>query len=291
MKDKIKRVCIISLPVLFAVVLMATLAMVLSMNRRLNDSIPALNAGDVSDFYEDTTVPVGGDLDTLPTVSESEDTTAQPIEDTALTTPAETTPTRPVGSSGLGYVSYGNGTCYVSGIGSCTDAFVVIPEYSEAGDRVIAVGEGAFKGCRSIKGVEFPLTLCTIGANAFYDSGLRSVGIHSLISSIGDHAFGVCRDMISITVDGANAVYSDREGILFSKDKRVLICYPAGRGESTVTIPREVSEIRTMAFYGATALRMVHYEGTASEWKSMDIGPANEPITGAIVSYRTSGGK
>ncbi len=70
-------------------------------------------------------------------------------------------------SSGLIFISNGDGTCYVSGIGNCTDAYVTIPSKSPAGDRVTSIGDGAFANCQSIKGVVIPADITNIGNVAF----------------------------------------------------------------------------------------------------------------------------
>ena len=47
-------------------------------------------------------------------------------------------------SEGLKFTSNGNGTCYVSGIGTCTDTEIIIPPTSPAGDAVTSIGRNAF---------------------------------------------------------------------------------------------------------------------------------------------------
>ena len=54
------------------------------------------------------------------------------------------------GSVGLSFQSNGDGTCYVSGIGSCTDTDVIIPTKSSAGDTVTSIGSRAFSSCSGL---------------------------------------------------------------------------------------------------------------------------------------------
>lgn len=68
---------------------------------------------------------------------------------------------------GLSYVSNGDGTCCVNGIGMCTDIDVVIPEKSPAGDKVTSIGTKAFYNCTSIKSITIPSTVTSIGSGAF----------------------------------------------------------------------------------------------------------------------------
>ena len=72
-------------------------------------------------------------------------------------------------SEGLEFTSNGDGTCYVSGIGTCTDKDVVIPKVSPAGDKVTSIGYRAFEYCRSITSVEIGNGVKSIGKSAFYN--------------------------------------------------------------------------------------------------------------------------
>lgn len=69
-------------------------------------------------------------------------------------------------SSGLEFDSNGDGTCYVIGIGDCTDSEIVIPAVSPDGDTVIGIDNSAFAG-EAITSVSFPSTLEEIGRRAF----------------------------------------------------------------------------------------------------------------------------
>ena len=76
-------------------------------------------------------------------------------------------PSGPV-SAGLAFVSNGDGTCYVSGRGNCTDTQIVIPTVSPDGDIVIAIGDEAFVGyCYDITSIIVPDTVTKLGAHAF----------------------------------------------------------------------------------------------------------------------------
>ena len=70
-------------------------------------------------------------------------------------------------SVGLEYVSNGDGVCYLSGIGTCTDTNVVIPEISPDGDSVTSIGEFAFYGCSSLASVVIPDSVTSIGSQVF----------------------------------------------------------------------------------------------------------------------------
>ena len=75
--------------------------------------------------------------------------------------------------------------------------------------------------------------------------------IPSSVTSLGDYAFIRSRLLTSITVDANNANYSnDSQGILYNKDKSILIAFPGGL--TSITIPNTVTSIASSSFYGST---------------------------------------
>ena len=108
-------------------------------------------------------------------------------------------------SEGLEFTSNGDGTCSVSGIGTCTDTEIVIPPVSPSGDTVTGIGEYAFwydrwgidqdSALASITSVTIPDTVTDIGAWAFSDSPLTEVHIPNGVKNIGSSAFLGCANL------------------------------------------------------------------------------------------------
>ena len=69
-------------------------------------------------------------------------------------------------SSGLEFDSNGDGTCYIVGMGDCSDTELVIPPTSPDGDKVIGIDSSAFAG-EALTSVSFPNTIEEIGRRAF----------------------------------------------------------------------------------------------------------------------------
>ncbi len=77
------------------------------------------------------------------------------------------------------------------------------------------------------------------------------------IKSINNGAFSNCRNLKSITVDPLNKSYFSDGGVLFNMVRTDLICYPAGKTESTYAVPDYVKNILYMAFSGCKDLKEV----------------------------------
>lgn len=182
-----------------------------------------------------------------PTEKETEEITEKPAE--------------PIQS--LRYLSYGNGTCTVSGIGSCTDMCVVIPERSPAGDIVTSIDEKAFFENKEIKAVQIPST----------------------VTSIGRMAFGGCTSLVYISVDRDNKAFTDVNGVLYSKDKTTLILFPSANQAPDISISVSVEEICDMAFYNCPSLKSIKYGGTLNDWSEMKIGENNYGLYSASISF------
>ncbi len=127
----------------------------------------------------------------------------------------------------------------------CKNLTSVIIPYS-----VIDIGNDAFSNCESLTSVIIPDSVLSIGGYAFCNcSSLVSVKISGSVTSIGERAFGWCKSLESITVDSTNTSYSsDEYGVLFNKDKTVLIQYPTGNTRTSYTIPDSVTSIDDSAF-------------------------------------------
>ncbi len=101
-------------------------------------------------------------------------------------------------------------------------------------------------------------SVTTIGDYAFYNcSSLTSIVITDSVTSIGNRAFYGCTSLTSINVNNNNINYLSQDGILFNKDKTILIQYPARKTNTTYIIPDSVTSIGDGAFYNCTSLTSI----------------------------------
>ncbi|MHC6202863.1 leucine-rich repeat protein [Breznakiellaceae bacterium SP9] len=111
-----------------------------------------------------------------------------------------------------------------------------------------AIGKEAFRACEGLTGIALPSSLIAIGEAAFYGcTGLTGIALPSSLTAIGDRAFSWCKGLTDITVDGENNEYASIDGVLFDKNIRTIIAYPAGK-RGAYTIPASVTAIGEGAF-------------------------------------------
>lgn len=131
---------------------------------------------------------------------------------------------------------------------------IVIPEsvvYNEITYPVGSIEESAFYGCSEITSVTIPNSVTYISKTAFYGcTGLTSVTIPDSLKEISGSAFGACTGLTSINVSADNNYYCSVDGILFNKNKTILVIYPGGK-QGAYTIPNGVTNIGRSAFDGA----------------------------------------
>jgi hypothetical protein len=97
-----------------------------------------------------------------------------------------------------------------------------------------------------------------IGAAAFEDChSMVSVTIPSGVTVIGRRAFTGCDSLKKISVSAANRRYKDIDGVLFTRDGKMLLVYPAANTRSAYTIPSGVAVIGERAFAGCSGLLSV----------------------------------
>jgi hypothetical protein len=124
---------------------------------------------------------------------------------------------------------------------------VVIP------NGVKSLGSYAFFNCNKLTDIKLPDNLESIGVCAFASSGITNAVITQNMTnplSIYDS----CSNIVSCTVSERNNLFSSIDGVLFSKDKTKLICFPPKYSQTTYIIPNTCTSIGDYAFISAPRL-------------------------------------
>ena len=122
-------------------------------------------------------------------------------------------------------------------------------------DSVISIGDYAFSGCISLASIKMGNNVVSIGNYAFEgDTAFTDIVIPDSVTSVGEAAFENCTSLTSIDVEPGNKNFCSENGVLFNKDKKEIICYPAGKTEALYKIPNIVTSISEYAFKNCTSL-------------------------------------
>ncbi len=119
----------------------------------------------------------------------------------------------------------------------------------DLGTSIQSIGEYAFYNCSGLTSISIPDSVHSIGIYAFYNcSLLQTVEIGAGTASIGNFAFLNCNALTQIITDTANSSFSSINGVLYSKNQNVLLCYPSGKTGTEFTLPTSVRTISIGAF-------------------------------------------
>lgn len=139
------------------------------------------------------------------------------------------------------------------------------------GKPVSRVAGRAFLNAVYLEKVELGANVVAIESGAFVNcSGLKVMSITAPVNTISFGAFAGCTRLTNIAVeeqpDPEKPTWFTNvngDGILYeinSDDEYVLVAYPAGRSDETVTVSAFVGEIKSYAFDGASRLKVINIE-------------------------------
>ncbi len=176
----------------------------------------------------------------------------------------------PEGVTSIGYEAFASCTNLtsielpegVTSIGS--DAFYWCTNLTsiELPDSVTSIGYGAFADCHNLASVEMSESVIRIDFGAFQDcKSLTRIELPASLTTFGSitgsGVFEGCIALTSIEVNESNNVYVDVDGVLFTKDLKTIVAYPAGKTETTFKLPDGVTSIFRSAFNGCLSLASV----------------------------------
>lgn len=168
-------------------------------------------------------------------------------------------------ADGLTYVPLNSRTARITGCSLTGD--IVIPEKLD-GYQITDLASGLFFYKRGITSVTLPATVTRFGGNP------------ETASSV----FEGCRDLEAVHVDPKNPAFSSENGILYSKDRSVMLLYPSGREETEVVFPVRVTRFAFNSFYEITKSKRIFVENPDASWDF-----CFTILRDAVLYYRTGG--
>ncbi len=148
---------------------------------------------------------------------------------------------------------------------SYSGAFTVPSTVSERGKtyQVVGIGDGVFTDCIHLTSILISEGVVSIGKQAFNRcDALASITLPSTLTNLAEDLFLDPRNLSAIYVDANNPSYTSQEGVLFNKEKSLLITYPKGKTGSSYTIPEGVVSLGKQAFYYCAGLTSVTLPAT-----------------------------
>ena len=160
-------------------------------------------------------------------------------------------------------------------------------------DSVTRIGEYAFKNCTKLTSIIIPNSVERIDKYAFQGcQELTSVTVGNMVKSIDSFAFSNCSSLNSITIP--DSVESFGSSIFSGCSSLTTITIPDGitnvasgmfsgcNNLNSIVLPASITGIKNRAFYECDNLMHVFYQGTNTQWESINIGEDN-PITDVTV--------
>ena len=122
-----------------------------------------------------------------------------------------------------------------SGLGKTSLTSVVLPT------TTVIIGKNAFRACSGLKSITLQPLLSTIGDYAFYGSGLTTLTIPGAVASMGQYAFATCTALTTLTISAGVTVIG-------------IYAFSGCTSIQTLTIPSSVSQLGNYSFQNCTAL-------------------------------------
>ena len=170
----------------------------------------------------------------------------------------------------LTYVNVSEG---VTNMGIATFSYCENLETVVLGEGIKKISSSLFNGCANLWDINIPASVTEIDGSAFEGcASLASIDIPVNVTNIVEYAFYGCKNLASINVDDKNTTYASVDGVLYNKEKTILIQAPC-KIQGVFTIPSGVTNIASGAFgscEGLTGLEIPNTVTSISEFAFED---------------------
>jgi len=125
---------------------------------------------------------------------------------------------------------------------------------------LISIGNEMFADCINLVSITLPDSLVYLAGSAFNNcASLPEISIPvGVASGLGFTAFcSGCMELTKLIVAEGNTAYSSLDGVLYNKDKTIILRYPCGNPASLFSFPNTIAEVGVGAFEGCTYLASI----------------------------------
>ena len=160
--------------------------------------------------------------------------------------------------------------------------------------KLESIGDEAFRHCLALEKIELPKSLTEVKQNTFdhcisatkldIGEGVKTIGerafafmvkletitVPKQVTTINSAAFAYSDGLKEIKVESGNEKFAVVDGILFNKDKTILMQYPAGNSQTEYTIAKTVTTVQQWAFNICHNLKNIKVEDGNPNYVSVD---------------------
>ncbi|MBP3347906.1 MAG: leucine-rich repeat domain-containing protein, partial [Clostridia bacterium] len=192
-------------------------------------------------------------------------------------------------------------SCTITGMGTCTDVELYIPEYIDGykvtvvksldnendfkfnltyvyvPTGIVELGNELFYGTASLKNVSLPNSLKKIGNEVFYMSAIEKIEIPDSVEYIGDNAFAYS---LIKEIKLSKSLKSISGGMFDNCDRLSNLTIPnsveyignlafSGSGIVVIYVPNSITSMGLLPFSGCEKMTDLYFGGTITEWETL----------------------
>lgn len=155
-------------------------------------------------------------------------------------------------------VAYQGNLCTVTTLGYTSMQNCTKMVRAEVPFTVTWMDDYSFYGCTKIQELRLHEGLKEIDPfSVSHINELTTLTIPASVDSIAGSFVNYTGNLREILVNPANTKYRSNDGVLFSKDRKLLVAFPAGKGTS-YTIPHGTVNVGSSSFRGTTLLQEIN---------------------------------